>query len=287
MALTIKPVLSGSRIGRKSANVRYYVTGLDATTPDKMWDALFAGGLPQPDDPHPRTADLIVDEPAITEMVGEHSCFIDVGYIAKSSESGGGGGSGTDIELDGSLVAIREAIDYDGKPIKVIYNPNGRPGAAHEPDAAAGDLSGGRADVERLIGMKTLRFSRTEDSFPSADRFRMIGKTNSNAGWVFADDVGLWLCARVSARQAAGSNKPTVNYEFQGPEDGWERVVAYIEPTTGDPPTLNMGEITMQPNEPRLRGSFTGSQDRTLNGITIVRVQGSADFNTFGLPSVY
>lgn len=290
----IKATFQGSRVTRKSATTRYHVTGLDTTTPEKMWDALFAGGLPSPEDPHPRNPDLVVDDVGVSEMVGEHAAFVEVNYKPRATDGGGGTVNGVEVEMDGSLVSVVTLIDYGGKPIKVIYNPvNGQPQAVNrdEVNVGAGERGQASEGVEMLLGLKTLRFSRTEDVFPVQDRWQMLGKTNSNAGWVFPQDVGLWLCSRVSAKLAAGANKPTVNYEFQGPEDGWEKITAYIEPTTGKLPEKNMGKIALlNVPEPRVRGSFAAAnehQDRSLNGITIVRVQGSADFNTLGLPSVY
>lgn len=295
MALTIKAVFQGSNLGHASGNTRYYVTGLDATTPEKMWDALFAGGLPQPEDPHQRNNNLIVDRPSVTEMVGEHSCFIDVPYKTRATTGGGGTVNGVEVEMDGSLVAVVGITDYNGHSVEVIYNPLDGTQKVGRVNANANDQKQGNNGIERMIGMKTLRYSRTEDIFPAADRWTLIGKTNSNSGWVLTGDKGLWLCSRISARLAAGATKPSVSYEFQGPEDGWEKIVAYIEPTTGQPPGTDqkMASISLNANEPRVRGTYAGgngitaAQDRSRNGITLVKVQGEADFNTLGLPALY
>lgn len=288
---TVTPTLQGSRVSRKSATLRYHVSGLDATTPGKMWDALFAAGLPSPEDPHERNPDLIVDDVGVTEMVGEHACFVEVTYKTRATTGGGGTVNGVEIELDGSVVSVQSVVDYNGTPIKVIYNPlNNANRPAGQNNEAANERAKNVEGVDRMVGMKTLRYSRQENAFPAADKWKLIGKTNSNNGWVFSADKGLWLCTRISAKLSAGAAKPSVSYEFQGPDFGWERIAAYVEETTGELPQRNMGKVTFDANEPFVRGSYGGPgvhQDHTYNGLTIVRVQGEADFGTFGLPSVY
>ena len=121
---------------------------------------------------------------------------------------------------------------------------------------------------------------------------RFVGRVNRLALGVLGDDRDAWLCTRIAGTRKLSSTKYTVTYEFQANETGWERVVAYVEPTTGKPAAKNFGSIQLAASMPLLRGSqgvllADGfGQDRRLNGLTVVRLQGRADFSELNLPAL-
>jgi len=290
MTLQIKPMLKGSSLSRNGGRLNYHVSGLDGTTQKVMWDAMFAGGLPQPEDPHPNAPGLKVTDTEVTEMLGNFDCVVTVTYGTSEETQPGGGGSGTGtIEVDSSIVMVKTEIDFDGSPIRVIYNPGNpalRPPIGHSVNVAGGDRAMG-ATVDQFVPMVTVRVLRVEDNAPLAKAKKFVGRVNSKVLFD-ADDKQAYLCSRIAGtRNTSTTSKYNVTYEFLAPEDGWLRVAGYIDPTTSRLVEKNIGQITKFATRPRIRmDNDQAFQDQSENGLTIVRVQGLADFDELNLPTL-
>ena len=292
MALTIKALIKGSSISRQGGRQNYHVAGLDGMTPAIMWDALFAGGMPQPEEPHPVVPGVKVSNVEVTEMLGNFDCVVSVTYATDENQTPGGGGTSGTIEVDSSIVAVRTMIDaspLQGEPIRVIYNP----GIAANPARANGlgvNVAGGDrgigATVDKFVPMVTVRVMRVEEVAPLANANLFVGKVNSKDLFEPGDKEA-YLCTRIGGtRNTDTTTKYNVTYEFQAPEDGWLKVAGYIEPTTGQLPEKNMGKITVNATRPRIRMAQDIFQDDSQNGLTIVRVQGLADMTALALPTL-
>ena len=290
MTLQIKPMLKGSSLSRNGGRLNYHVTGLSGTTQKVMWDAMFAGGLPQPEDPHPNAPGLKVTDTEVTEMLGNFDCVVTVTYGTSEETQPGGGGSGTGtIEVDSSIVMVKTELDFSGKPIRVIYNPGDpalRNKVGHSVNVAGGDRAMG-ATSDQFVAMVTVRVMRVEDNVPLAKAKKFVGRVNSKVLFD-ADDKQAWLCSRLAGtRNTSTTSKYNVTYEFLAPEDGWLRVAGYIDPTTSRLVEKNIGEIVVSPTRPRIRMTDDAAfQDQSQNGLTIVRVQGLADFDELNLPTL-
>ena len=284
---TVKPVMNGSGLSRNGGVLRYWVTGLENLDPSMMWSALFAGGLPQIGDPHPNAPQVGVQDVRVSQVVSSTSCFVDVVYAQDETTSGGGGGDDGLIEIDGNVVGIRTMMDYGGKSIDVIYNPTMTGVRPFNAECSRGQ--GDRctvAEVDQYVGMMTLRITRKEQGHPGFKCRDYVGKLNAT-NFAYTGDKEAWLCTRIAGRRASSATLYDVTYEFQHTEDGWHKIAAYIDPTTGIPPSKNMGSITLNPLPPRVRmPNDQADQDRSRNGITIVRVQGSKDFSALSLPQL-
>jgi hypothetical protein len=290
MPLTIKPLLKGSSLSSKSGRQPYHVSGLEGTTPAVMWAALFAAGLPQSEQIHPQNPQLKVIDSEVTEMLGNFDCIVTVSYGPNEQQQPGGGGSEGEgvIEMDSSVVGVKTMIDYGGEPIKVIYNPgfNGVRAIAASVNESGGDRGLG-ATVDMLVPMITVRVQRVEDGPPLANAKLYVGKVNSTN--LFDDnDKQAYLCTRLAGtRNFATTDKYNVTYEFQAPEDGWLKVAGYIDPVTNQLSEKNVGKITVAGTRPRIRlANDQDNQDRSANGLTIVRVQGLIDFAPLNLPTL-
>lgn len=286
MSVTIKPVLEGSSLSRTGGVLRYYVSGLANMDPSMMWSALFAGGLPQPGNPHPTAPKVGVSDVTVSRVINPFSCYVDVTYAQNATEAGSGGAEDLgEISISGSVVAIRTELDYSGEPIEVIYNPGSdavRPFSAMCSEGQGDRCSG--AEVEQLVGLMTLRIRRKEIGHPGFKCRDYVGRLNGGQ-FAYNGDKEAWLCTGITGVRALSDELFTVDYEFQHTEDGWHKIAAYIEPTTGKPPHKNIGSIQLEATPPRVRLPNDGAfQDKSQNGLTIVRVQGSADFSALNLP---
>ena len=286
MAVTIKPILQGSSLSRSGGTIRYYVAGLENMNPSMMWSALFAGGLPQPGQAHPTVPNVGVQDVQVSQVINSFSCYVDVTYGQGNAVVEEEEGTGQ-ISISGNVVAIRTELDYGGMPIEVIYNPTGAGGRAF--NAMCSEGNGDRcsgADVDQYVGMMTLRITRKETGHPGFKCRDYVGKLNSK-DFAYNGDKEAWLCTGITGDRGFSAELYDVTYEFQHTEDGWHKIAAYIEPTTGRPPHKNIGSITLANTPPRVRlPNDQANQDKSQNGLTIVRVQGSKDFKELNLPSL-
>lgn len=219
MSVTIKPVLEGSSLSRTGGVLRYYVNGLQNMDPTMMWSALFAGGLPQPGQPHPTAPNVGVRDVQVSRVINSFSCYVDVQYgqgaAVVESEEGTG-----EISITGTVVAIRTELDYGGEPIEVIYNPGS--GAVRPFNSMCSPGQGDRcsgAEVEQLVGMMSLRITRKELGHPGFKCRDFVGRLN-NGDFGYNGDKEAWLCTGISGVRAFDEELYTVTYDFQHSEDG-------------------------------------------------------------------
>lgn len=288
MAATAKAIIEGVSFGDTSGVQPYRVTGFDQPNGPQDFAVIQqcrqADGIPSKNTPHPNMPWLKVVDVQFSRFAKNFMAFVNVIY-GVNTEQGSGSSTAGQWEIDSSVVSVRTELDYKGEPIKVIYNPTGQQGGlqiGREP--TLGDSSQGAA-VEQYVGMTTLRLTRTEATNPLSKSRSYTGKLNTNALDPTTDDAEAWLITKLGGVRPLTDDKWTVTYELQSVEDGWHKIAAYIEPTTGKPPGTNMGKITLANSVPRVRIADANTyQDRSQNGLTIVRVQGSADFSQLNFP---
>ena len=288
MAVSAKAMLIGASLSRLGGVQPYHVKNLTKADPSAMWEAMFASGLPQPNTPHPEVPGIKVTDVRVSRMMGNFDAVVDVTYGAEQDSAGGASAEG-EWEIDTSIVSVQTAFDYgtDGlaDTIDIIYNPVNP--ANRAPGWVASYINGEYnqgAEVEQYLAMTTIRLTRSEDVNPGLLSLKYVGKLNDR-DFAIQDDKEAWLCNRISGRRPLNTDQWINTYEFQSVEDGWHRIAVYIDPTTGKPPAKNMGIIKLSENRPRVRlPDNKTDQDKSKNGLTIVRVQGSADYTQLNLP---
>lgn len=279
-------ILEGSSLSRDGGTQPYHVIDLQSNDQGKLIEALTAGGLPQKNSPHPSIPGLVAGEPQVVEIhKGGLSARVNVPYT-KGESGGGGGGNGVLLRVSGggSLAVLKTMKDAGGTPIQVLWNTGEKSvNTVPSPNSDNVVKSGGEVDLSEPI--IRLRFELSE-SGPNLFKARnFVGKTNSN-NWVMGSP-NAWLCSDITFSTEDGE-KYTNTYEFITRREGWLQVAAYILPETGKPVPVENSIAAINRNAwPAIEfagGNGYGPDQRQYNGLTIVRVQGEADFHQLGLP---
>jgi len=264
--------------------LRYHVTGLSGSTHEVMAQAITAGGIPQRDDPHEYLPGLkVVSGPRLVEMRGNFAALVEVQY-GPNENTDSGGGSANQFDLDSSVVEEDTSLDASGNAIQVGHNPAI---SRNNPDGTVNtDLVPQTGETTKWVPVTVLRVTRVENTLPIYAQNRHVGTTNSGVFFFFPAEY--WLCAAVRASSSDRGKTYSVTYEFWGNQFGWLKGIVYKK----EDGTLAKVDPSpsLEANPPRLRLASCGGtapagkpDQRTFNGMTIVRVQNTSDFSRMNL----
>lgn len=138
------------------------------------------------------------------------------------------------IEIGAAVVQVPTQLDVNGKPLEVQFTflETTKNADGDDQEQEVTDTQVATVDVSKAQGV--LRVVRVERDNPFNLQLRYVGRINSRRWNQGAP--GTWQCVRIQGRTDDGGRTYTNTYEFQYNEDGWDPVIAYISPDTGQVP---------------------------------------------------
>ena len=229
------------------------VTGLVGPPESKIPDALNAVGMPRYGDPHPSPiaagiplsimrADIFESEPdkAIVTLTYEFPSTSG-GFILFENEPSET--TAPQIEVTTTLNQLTTNFDVSADEMFVQHQfPVGDDGVEVAPVTQTGEAS-------IMVPTTTVNYMRREPVSPLVKARRYVGTVGAVQGTndqpIFGDPDRYWLCTGLGGPSDDGGLTYNVTYSFQRAEPhdfgegvlpGWDAVIVFIDPTTGQPP---------------------------------------------------
>jgi hypothetical protein len=150
------------------------------------------------------------------------------------------------IQVGSSLTSSKTS--FDNSDAKLTVTLTGQPAQL------------GEVDIQ--VPETVIMFERKEGASPLSKSRLNSGKVNSTALGVYG--ARTLLCLGIDGTSTDGGTSWVVTYRFQYRPETWDATVVYIDPETDRPhPDINLG---------------------TLDGVIVVQVYETADFDTLDLP---
>lgn len=194
-------------------------------------------------------ADAIIKVTYIQDEIGEIEGFFGPALMS--------GGTSTELRPTAFDYTNRQLALTLRTPISVEYDAT-----SLVPQPASKKVQGG--EVPFFAQNSVVHFSRRELTDPSGRSRQFAGKKNSVIWFGLA--IGTVLCMNVTFDELRTGGFDVVYSFAYDPEEKWDRILQWINPRTGRPPKLETGDLL------------------NSNGVTLVVVQGSDDFNALLLP---
>lgn len=301
MAVTVAEIIDDNRYSLDSAIHYYHVAGLDFAGKGRsaIVDALNAPGIPAKDTPHPFLANLVAKAPEVTEILGNGQVRVAAEYVERDpldpdapGDPNAGDDNRTTVRLGSVFEVVTTSRDADGNPMKIPYSFEAEGGLIDAPSGTESIYKIGSANV--MVPRLSLTVSKDWDSLNGpAQIFSKFATTTNSTPWVdnlaprqgfrSIDKPRCWLLASVTTTESplkpGGFGACRASIEFVFNPDGWDPVVALVNPDTGQP-FDNVGKIPIIPNEGIVKRP---EEFAVSNGIKVFRVQGSTDFKRLRL----
>jgi hypothetical protein len=283
-------------MGLSGGSIRYLVKGMTVGTWEQMVSqATQAPGIP------PKNAPMlgglkVMEHPRVVSVSGSTTATVEV-TVGKEDDGGGLDTNEIQISYDTSVIDMQTQLDYSGKAILTHYLPGqaGRRATIERdnfnqcvPDKGFAVCQGGEVSKREPVDVLRMVRFETEPEFVIDKRDEFVGHTNKKKFW--GKDKGAWLMTRMSVNFSVIDGELAlpfaVTYEWQSKLDGWDKVAWYKIKESGNPPA-DAESFKPEPKTPRIAMiDREGLNQNFYNGYTLVRVQGSADFDTLELPKI-
>ena len=196
---------------------------------------------PQAGDPHPRYTDLVVRRKS-PRAEAFNLVFVEVTYSFPDATSPGFENSQPEFGGGISLEQVETATDFGGNQLRVGHQ---------------GQVQGGVASVFTPVGDLQASLVQTSN-FPWFAARPWI-KTVNDGPWAW-DPVAparTWMIAAIPFTLVSNQFVPPLfrfTFQFRYRPEGWDPVIYYVDPETGQPPDGLMVETVYDPMDPNPPG---------------------------------
>lgn len=214
---------------------RFIVKELTGNRSAIVYNAIRAGGIPRPGDPHPDVVGSYVDT-VTANPLGATICEVLVSYKPFKAEESNPEDEEKAFQTKRISATVQSAetnLYFDEKNKKKVMTveyewPEGDSPGQKNPDTQVGTVT---KEVPSIV--ISINKIEKEDPFDKIVEFQ--GKVNSTA---FArGGKRQWLLSNIEAETNDDGETWTVQYQFQYNPDKWDATVAYVDPRTNKPPS--------------------------------------------------